>query len=154
MQRLPVILLLLTACATPKGEWTVIESPTQVVAAQALQIVAAAKRVLPDKAGLLAAGYTIRLSPEIQADCAICTAGTEAGLFSGCITDSVRILYPTPWAGTDLTRSALAHELAHLGLKRGGGCPPPFCEAPYWPTEAECDAAALLVLQEFRRSSP
>lgn len=142
-----LVLLALTACATPDGPWRVsglgVSDDTK---AQALALVEAAKRVLPDDNGWLAQGGTIWLEPVISGACYV----PPPMLPTGCASPrSIWVLYPHPTGGLDVTRGALPHELAHLGLASGGGFAGPLDLV----SEERADAGALLVTQEYRRAA-
>lgn len=142
-----LLLLALAGCATPRGPWTVQGVASVTEELQALQLVEAARAVLPDEKGWLAAGGTIHLLPDLRGVCSVPAPAVATGC---CTTGRVWVLHPHPVGGYDVARSALAHELAHLGLASGGGFSGPLDLV----SEARADAGALLVLQEYRRLVP
>lgn len=150
MRRAIPIALLLAACAAPRGPWVVQGVASSAEELQAIALAEAAKRVLPDAKDWLAGGGTIYLFPDVSWACPV-PAGRVA---TGCSeTGAIFVLWPHPRCGPadDLTCSALAHELAHLGLARGGGM---FGGAVDLATDDQADAGALLIVQEYRRSLP
>jgi hypothetical protein len=142
--RLALAILALTACATPRGPWTVQGVASSDEEAQAIALVEAAKRVLPDEKGWLAAGGRIWLGPDVAFACAVPAPLKPAGCAE---PGAIWVRWPHG-AAADLTASALPHELAHLGLASGGG----FSGPPDLVSEARADAGALLVVQEYRKS--
>ena len=144
---MPLILalLLLAGCATPRGPWVVQGVASADEEAQALALVEAAKRVLPDEKGWLAQGGTIWLFPDVSFACAVPAPLKPAGC---CEPGRVWVRWPHGSAA-DLTGSALPHELAHLGLASGGGFSGPLDLV----SEARADAGALIVVQEYRRAT-
>lgn len=141
------LLLLLSACATPRGAWTV-TGGTPDEQAQALAIEAAAERVTPDAKGWLARGGAIFLRPNLVGDCPVPPELVPAGCSN---PGAILVLWPHPRCppGSDLTCSALAHEACHLGLEGGGG----LLGGPVdTVTDERADACALLVNQEYLRS--
>lgn len=150
MKRVACLALLLCACAAPRGPWVVQGVASREEEIQALALAEAARRVLPDAKDWLSAGGTIYLSPDISWACPVPTGRVAAGCSE---PGAIFVLWPHPRCGpaADLTCSALAHELAHLGLAKGGGV---FGGPVDLATEDQADAGALLVVQEYRRSLP
>lgn len=145
MRRLPLIVLLAVGCATSHGSWSV-AGGTLEEHAQAVAIEAAAERVTPDRKGWLAQGGVITLLSTLDGICPVPTAKSASGCSAPMF---VWVLWPHPKcpAGADLTCSALAHELCHLGLERGGGV---LGGAVNTGPDDQADACALLVNQEYR----
>jgi hypothetical protein len=121
-------LLLLCACATPRGPWTVTGADWPVQ-----QWADAAIHLTGDRSGHLQAGGRVIVAPDITAMC-----GFPA---YGC--GGPRLIYVQDVQPVE--RSALAHEFCHLGLQHGGGWGGPVVLA----TEPQADACALLVRQEI-----
>ena len=138
--------LVATSCAAPNGPWRVQGVASAAEEAQALQLVEAARAVLPDEKGWLAQGGHIYLFPDVRGVCSVPPPKVPTGC---CTTGRVWVLHPHPVGGYDVARSALAHELAHLGLASGGGFGGPLDLV----SEARADAGALLVVQEYRRAT-
>jgi hypothetical protein len=138
------------APASPRA-WTVVGGSVDQ-AAQAQQLVSAARSVLPDLKGYLAAGGRIVLSAALEpAPKGRCFAPPPRQL-SGCSGPGrIEVLWPHPRcaAGADLTCSALAHELAHLGLASGGGYAGPVDVV----SEERAEAGGLLIIQRWRSVS-
>lgn len=141
--RLALIALLAVGCSHygfQQGPFTVVGG-TLEEQAQAVQIAEAGRRLYPD--GALKWAMTIRLSPDIDFLCGWELPEPEGVLhYAGCVADGINVLWPHPKLppGSDLTRSALAHELSHVAM--------PLC------TEAQADASALLIVQEYRKGVP
>ncbi len=147
MQRVPLIaLLLLTACAVTHRPWNV-QGGTADEQRVALELAEAAKRATPDRQDYLAYGGTILIVPVAEADARCGGPGSAGCGWPGEIV----VLWPHPrLPGAGFERSALAHELCHLGLARGINWWGTVYEVP----EAQADACALLVVQEWRRGAP
>lgn len=155
---MPLILalLLLVGCATPRGPWVVRDHLPEEFGPQTLAMIEAAKAVTPDAKGWLARGGTVwwHSGSETVLD-SYCGARPGA-IITGCsFPGRVDVLF-WPWAplnhGTnppDITRTALAHELCHIGLETGGGYGGPV----RIPSEEQADACALLVIQEYRKTT-
>jgi hypothetical protein len=140
------------------GQWIVttgLLSLTDEQIATAYMVVDAANRVMPDERGWIAAGGEIRAIVGSETGLApYCT--TFGGHASGCNSYGEKIIYILickPMTSTcpipgDMTKNALAHELAHIGLAR----PPPWYGGmSYDPSEAEAEAGAALIVQEYRK---
>lgn len=121
-----IAVLVLAACGPAPGPWTVEGAEWNV-----RPWVEAAISVTGDRSELLAAGGRIVVLPDLTAACGFPAYGCAAP----------GLIYIE--AGRPIERSALAHELCHLGLTHGGGYSGPVVR----PTEQEADAAAAQVRQ-------
>jgi hypothetical protein len=136
MRALP--LLLLCACATPRGPWTVKGAEWDVQA-----WADAAARVSGDGRGHLAAGGVVQVFTGPYATDIPCRA-PEGMHYSGCAGRGfVKVLVWPPRWGPGPQTTALAHEFCEIGLERYEG---PWRSIRF-PSEAESDACALLVRQ-------
>ena len=104
---------------------------------QALAIVAAARQVYPS----IPSGGVVHLVPiDAHLICYGPKPPSEKRIITGCLLgDGVAVAWPTPFACSDLSCSALPHELAHAGGAQ---------------TEGAADAGALLITQAYRRAVP
>jgi hypothetical protein len=130
--------LALAGCVSgPKpGPWVVSATTDASTARQALALVDAAKRLMPDSP--LEYGGDIRLLPDINA---LCYPHLQTDMvISGCLNSAVYVRWPLRGCA-DLTCSALPHELCHVGQG-------------YTSTDVTAGACALLVTQEYRRGMP
>ena len=139
--RLALLALLALGCATSRdklGPFWVTGQVTEEERAQTLGIAAAAQRLYPDS--LVRYGREIHLAPDIDSCCGL-PNNEPAGVlhYAGCAFQKVCVLWPHAKLplGADLTASALPHELGHLCVPYRG--------------EDQADAAALLIVQEYRK---
>jgi hypothetical protein len=104
---------------------------------QAIAMVEAARRVYPS----LPTGGVIHLVPfDAYRLCYGPKPPAEPRIITGCIMrDGIAVAWPPPFACSDLTCSALPHELAHAGGSD---------------TEGSADAGALIIIQEYMRGLP
>lgn len=136
-----LLLVILAGCAAPSprvGPWTVAGAADPAAAAQALELVEAARRVYGPGTLLDYAGRAY-LGPEVATLCygALGRGHPVSGCAFGC--GGVCILWPHPShpGCADLAGcSALAHELAHVAGAQ---------------SEAEAEAGGARIVQEWRR---
>lgn len=146
---MPLILLaalLLAGCATPKGSWRVEGDVTEAERLEALELVEAARRILPDEQGWLAMGGVIYMRPDVTGVCSAPAPRVPTGCSS---PHALWVLFPHPVHGRDLPASSLPHELCHIGLER----PSTWFEPVIIPSDEQADACALLVRLEYLRST-
>jgi hypothetical protein len=144
--------LCLSACTAPHAPWTLAGDHLDAQqVADVDGIVAASLRVMPDRRDYIAHGGEIQISRNVSIDA---SCGIEYA--SGCCADRGRkiwLLICTPQTSecpvSDIIEyTALAHELAHLGL----------AVPPHWygggasdATEREADAGAREIIAEWKR---
>ena len=120
---LAVVLLLLAGCAVTERPWRFTGAPRPADWDEKLpRLVAASRTVSGDRKEWLKAGGVVIVYDTMEAidgRCPVKPGWHVAGCAGPGGIDI--LLFPPKGIGPDLYRTALAHELCHLGLTHGGG---------------------------------